>query len=72
MLKTYTPEKYWTFLRTNLEPAILASPDGHRWAQCVEAVERVEASSDRTKISLIKNIAVLDFFRDTYGTSCIY
>lgn len=65
--KTYTPEKYWDFLRTNLEPAILASPDGHRWAQCVEAVERVEASSDKAKISLIKNIAVLDFFRNNTG-----
>lgn len=65
--KSYTPERYWDFLRANLEPAILASPDGHRWAQCVEAVERVEASSDRIKISLIKNIAILDFFRNNTG-----
>ncbi|MEK9539484.1 ATP-binding protein [Pantoea agglomerans] len=65
--KSYTPERYWDFLRANLEPAILASPDGHRWAQCVEAVERVEASSDRVKISLIKNIAILDFFRNNTG-----
>ncbi|MDU7494919.1 MAG: ATP-binding protein [Providencia rettgeri] len=64
---TYTPEHYWNFLRTNLEPAILSSPDSHRWAQSVEAVERVEASSDKLKISLIKNIAVLDFFRNSTG-----
>ena len=65
--KTYTPEEYWDFLRSNLEPAILSSPDGHRWAQAVEAVERAEASADRLKISLMKNIAVLDFFRNTTG-----
>ncbi|STU73385.1 Uncharacterised protein [Klebsiella pneumoniae] len=50
-----------------IEPAILSSPDGHRWAQAVEAVERAEASADRLKISLMKNIAVLDFFRNTTG-----
>ncbi|MCV5792453.1 hypothetical protein OFN52_35940, partial [Escherichia coli] len=38
-----------------------------RWAQAVEAVERAEASADRLKISLMKNIAVLDFFRNTTG-----
>ncbi|EGK3119341.1 ATP-binding protein, partial [Salmonella enterica] len=63
--QTYTPEHYWNFLRTNLEPAILSSPDGHRWAQSVEAVERVEAGSDKLKVSLIKNIAILDFFRNS-------
>lgn len=65
--RAYTPEIYWDFLRANLEPAILSSPDGHRWAQSVEAVERVEAGSDSFKISLIKNIAVLDFFRNNTG-----
>lgn len=65
--QAYTPEHYWDFLRTNLEPAILSSPDGHRWAQCVEAVERVEAGSNKLKISLIKNIAILDFFRNNTG-----
>lgn len=65
--QTYTPEHYWNFLRTNLEPAILSSPDGHRWAQSVEAVERVEAGSDKLKVSLIKNIAILDFFRNSTG-----
>jgi hypothetical protein len=26
----YRPDDYWDYLRANLEPAILASPDGHR------------------------------------------
>jgi len=63
----YRPENYWDFLRSNLEPAILASPDGHRWAQAVEAVERAEARGDALRISLIKNIAIIDLFRNGSG-----
>ena len=64
----YRPNDYWEYLRANLEPAILASPDGHRWAQAVEAVERTEAkSNDLLHIELIKNIAVIDLFRSGSG-----
>jgi hypothetical protein len=63
----YRPDHYWDFLRANLEPAILASPDGHRWAQAVEAVERAESRGEALHISLIKNIAVLDLFRSGSG-----
>lgn len=64
----YQPGDYWNYLRANLEPAILASPDGHRWSQAVEAVERAEAKSgDPLLIALIKNIAVIDLFRNGSG-----
>ncbi len=64
----YRPDNYWDYLRSNLEPAILASPDGHRWSQAVEAVERTEAkTSDPFLIELIKNIAVIDLFRNGSG-----
>lgn len=64
----YRPDNYWDYLRANLEPAILASPDGHRWAQAVEAVERTEAkTSDYLQLALIKNIAVIDLFRNGSG-----
>lgn len=64
----YRPSDYWDYLRSNLEPAILASPDGHRWSQAVEAVERAEAKSgDALLVSLIKNIAVIDLFRNGSG-----
>lgn len=64
----YRPDNYWDYLRANLEPAILASPDGHRWAQAVEAVERTEAkSTDSLHVDLIKNIAVIDLFRNGSG-----
>lgn len=64
----YRPSDYWDYLRSNLEPAILASPDGHRWSQAVEAVERAEAKTgDALMVSLIKNIAVIDLFRNGSG-----
>lgn len=64
----YRPSDYWDYLRANLEPAILASSDGHRWSQAVEAVERAEArTGDAFLVSLIKNIAVIDLFRNGSG-----
>ena len=64
----YRPSDYWDYLRANLEPAILSSPDGHRWAQAVEAVERTEAkTTDALLVDLIKNIAVIDLFRNGSG-----
>lgn len=64
----YRPSDYWDYLRSNLEPAILASPDGHRWSQAVEAVERAEAKTgDPLLVTLIKSIAVIDLFRNGSG-----
>ncbi|KAF0812239.1 hypothetical protein IGB42_03229 [Andreprevotia sp. IGB-42] len=64
----YRPSDYWDYLRSNLEPAILASADGHRWSQAVEAVERAEAKTgDSLLVALIKNIAVIDLFRNGSG-----
>ena len=64
----YRPSDYWDYLRSNLEPAILASPDGHRWSQAVEAVERAEGKSgDPLLVAMIKNIAVIDLFRNGSG-----
>ncbi|SEI60215.1 hypothetical protein SAMN04244572_01008 [Azotobacter beijerinckii] len=66
----YRPSDYWNYLRANLEPAILASSDGHRWSQAVEAVERAEAKSgDPLLVAMIKNIAVIDLFRNGSGLS---
>jgi len=66
----YRPSDYWDYLRANLEPAILASSDGHRWSQAVEAVERAEAKSgDRLLVEIIKNIAIIDLFRNGSGLS---
>lgn len=64
----YGPDKYWDYLRSNLEQAILASPDGHRWAQAVEAVERAEAKgAGSIEIALAKALALIDIFRGVSG-----
>ena len=64
----YTPDCLWDYLRANLEPSILASPDGHRWAQAVEVVERCEATvEDELHLKLLKSIAVIDLFKDRSG-----
>jgi len=63
----YGPSDYWDYLRANLEPAILASPDGHRWAQCAEAVERAEAKGTPNHVRLTKTIALVEMFRNGSG-----
>ena len=65
---TYQADLYWNYLRANLEQAILASPDGHRWAQAVEAVERAEAKgADALELALAKVLALIDIFRGNSG-----
>lgn len=64
----YGPERLWDYLRTNLEPSILASPDGHRWALAAEALDRCEAiGGDDLHVKLLKTIAVVDLFKERSG-----
>lgn len=64
----YTPDKLWDYLRANLEPSILASPDGHRWALAAEALERCESlGGDALHLSVLKTIAVIDLFKERSG-----
>ena len=66
--QTYQPALLWDYLRTNLEPSILASPDGHRWSLAVEAVERCEArAGDIDHLQLVKTIALIDLFKERTG-----
>jgi hypothetical protein len=61
----YEPVRLWDYLRANLEPSILASPDGHRWALAAEALERCEAiGGTELHIRLLKTIAVVDLFKE--------
>jgi len=58
----------WDYLQYNLEPSILASPDGHRWSLAVEAVQRCEAlGGDHTHLTVLKTIALVDMFRERSG-----
>lgn len=61
----YEPAQLWDYLRANLEPSILASPDGHRWALAAEVLERCEAiGGSELQIGLLKTIAVVDLFKE--------
>ncbi len=64
----YTVDLLWDYLRINLEPSIMASPDGHRWASSVDALERCEAiGGDELSIKLLKTIALVGMFRERSG-----
>lgn len=64
----YAPEKVWDYLRVNLEPSIIASPDGHRWAIAVDALERCQTSaSDDLQVRLLKVIALVGLFKERSG-----
>lgn len=64
----YTLELLWEYMRTNLESSILASPDGHRWAIAVEAIERAEAQvTQALHLQLLKAIALIDLFKSNTG-----
>lgn len=64
----FNPAQLWDYLRANLESAILASPDGHRWSTAVDAIERCEVrGGSRDHLAAIKTIALLDLFKDRSG-----
>jgi hypothetical protein len=63
----YEPARYWDYLRANMEPAILASPDGHRWSAALDAVERAEAKGSALHVGVTKAVALLDLFRGGSG-----
>src|SRR5581483_1917162 len=64
----YGPEVLWDYLRANLEPSILASPDGHRWATAAEALERCEAiGGEQLHLRLLKIIGVVGLFKERTG-----
>jgi hypothetical protein len=66
--RCYQPAQLWDYLRSNLEPSILASPDGHRWSLAVEAVERCEArGGDLDQLQVVKTIALIDLFKERSG-----
>lgn len=64
----YAPDRLWDYLQLNLEPSILASPDGHRWSIAVEAIERCEAiGGEEGHIRLLKVISLVDLFKERSG-----
>ena len=76
----YTPKLLWEYLRLNLEPSIMASPDGHRWALAVDALERCQAlGGGEVQLRLLETIALVDLLKERSGLSpspdllsCVY
>jgi hypothetical protein len=66
--EVYDLPRLWDYLRANLEPSILASPDGHRWALAVDALERCEArGGDAEHADVVKSVALIDLFKERSG-----
>ena len=64
----YGPERLWDYLRINLEPSILASPDGHRWALAADALGRCEAlGGGHAHLRVLKAIAMIDLLKERSG-----
>ena len=64
----YHPAQLFDYLQLNFEPAILASPDGHRWSVAIDALERAEKkSAGGDAVALLKTVALLDLFRERSG-----
>ena len=64
----YRPNLLWDYLRLNLEPSIMASPDGHRWALAVDALERCQAlGGGELHLRLLETIALIDLFKERSG-----
>ncbi len=64
----YSPNFLWEYLRLNLEPSIMASPDGHRWALAVDALERCQAlGGEDLHLRLLEIIALIDLFKERSG-----
>ena len=61
----YTPDRLWDYLRINLEPSILVSPDGHRWALAADALGRCEGlGGTELHLRLLKVIALVDLLKE--------
>lgn len=65
--RTFEPADLWNYLQVNLEPAIQASPDGHRWAQAVDAIERAQRHGTQLHEVVAKTVALIDLFRNGSG-----
>ena len=64
----YTPALLWEYLRLNLEPSIMASPDGHRWALAVDALERCQTlGGSDLHLRLLETISLIDLFKERSG-----
>ena len=65
--ESYSPDMLWDYLKHNLEPTIMVSPDGHKWAEASESIKRVEDKNEDTHVKILKVISIIDLFGKPYG-----
>lgn len=61
----YNLGNLWDYLETNLEHAILGSPDGHGWAAATESIRKARINIDNVSekaIEVLKSIALITLF----------
>ena len=63
----FTLDLLWDYLQINLEPLILASPDGHLWSEATEALIRAEKKGDTNHLKIVKAIGILEIFGKQFG-----
>lgn len=64
----YPIYRLWDYVRANLESAVLASPDGRRWAVASDAIERCAArGGSETEVRLLKSIGMIELLKDRSG-----
>jgi len=64
----YSPSLLWDYMQNNLEPSILASPDGHRWSLAVDAINRATAyANNDALVNIVKCVALMDMFQERSG-----
>ncbi|WP_318462197.1 hypothetical protein [Photobacterium leiognathi] len=56
----YSLHHLWDYLETNLEHAILGSPDGRSWAEASEVINRIDVPE--TTLNILKSIALISLF----------
>ncbi|MGO4998458.1 hypothetical protein [Oceanisphaera sp. W20_SRM_FM3] len=56
----YSLSNLWDYLESNLEHAILSSPDGHAWAEASETISRIDV--ENSTLIILKSIALLNIF----------
>ena len=56
----YSLHHLWDYLETNLEHAILSSPDGRGWAETSEVINRIDVPE--TTLNILKSIALISLF----------
>jgi len=62
----YTVDLLWDYLEINLEPVILASPVGHKWADATETLDRASRLG-MMEVRILKAVNIVDLFGRPFG-----